>query len=70
MKEKELFLKALNCLFFSWGSDTPQEVIWGGNDLLIWFEKEYQIELGIRFKEDEKTYELNFEQVIEKIKES
>ena len=40
MKEKDLFIKAIGTLFFSWGSEAPAEVFWGANDLLDWFEKE------------------------------
>ena len=29
MKEKELFIKSIETLLYSWGSDTPNEVIWG-----------------------------------------
>lgn len=51
MNEKELFIAALNTLFFSWGGDTPAEATWAGNDLLDWYEKEYNVNLGIRFIE-------------------
>ena len=61
MKYKEMFIKSLNCLFFSWGGDTPHEVIWGANDLLDWYEKEYNVSLEIRFNEE------NFDEVIEVI---
>lgn len=53
MKEKELFIAALLTLFYSWGGEPPPEVCWGGNELLDWYEKEYDVKLGIRFKEDE-----------------
>lgn len=52
MKEKELFLKALSTLFYSWGSDTPAEVFWGCNELLDWYEKEHGVTLGVRFDEE------------------
>ena len=68
MKEKELFINALNTLFWSWGGDPYAEVIWAGNDLLNWYEKEYNIKLNIRFDEENETY--NFNEVIEAIKNS
>ncbi len=52
MKNKELFIKALHTLFESWGQDTPPEVIWGSNELLDWYESEYNVVLGVRFEED------------------
>lgn len=70
MKEKELFIKALNGLFFYWGSDAPPEAYWAANDLLDWYEKEYDVLLNIRF-EEENVYKLvfdNFDKVIEAIK--
>ena len=67
MKEKDLFIKALGSLFFSWGSDTPAEVFWGANDLLDWFEKEHNVQLGIRFDEENPD---NYNDVIEAIKNS
>ena len=33
VKHKDLLLKALSTLFYSWGSDAPDEVFWGANDL-------------------------------------
>jgi hypothetical protein len=67
MKEKQAFIKSINTLFFSWGSEAPAEVFWGANDLLDWFEKEYNVKLGIRFDEENPD---NFEEVIEAIKNS
>jgi hypothetical protein len=60
----EKFINSINTLFFSWGSDTPTEVYWGVNELLDWYEKEFNIELGIRFDRD------NYEEVIEAIRNS
>jgi hypothetical protein len=57
MKQKELFITALNTLFWSWGSEAPAEVAWGCNDLLVWYETEYNVILGIRFNEDCTNYE-------------
>ena len=71
MKNKELFINALSTLFYSWGSDTPSEVIWGGNDLLDWYEKEYNIKLNIRFTEDQNYCGCsNYEEVIQAITNS
>lgn len=68
MKHNELLLKALLTLFYSWGGDTPTEVYWGANELLVWFEAEFEVELGIRFEIDPITNESNYDNVIEKIK--
>jgi len=68
MKQKELLIKALSTLFYSWGSDTPDEVFWGANKILDWFEKEFDVNLEIRFERDEETFEDNYNEVIEKIK--
>ena len=51
-------------MFFSWGGDTPPEVFWGANELLDWYEKEFNVELGIRFDEENS----NYDEVIEAIK--
>lgn len=67
MKEKELFIKALNTLFWSFGSEPPAEVIWGANDLLEWVEVEYGVKLKNRFSEDLDTMGDDFEAVIEEI---
>ena len=67
MKNKELFLKALQTLFYSWGGDTPSEVIWGANELLEWFEKEYNVLIKERFVEDSMIGS-NYDAVIEEIK--
>lgn len=64
MKEKELFIKALESLFFDWGGDTPVEVFWGANELLNWYETEYDVLLNIRFDEEND----NFNKVLEAIK--
>lgn len=67
MKEKELFIKVLNTLFWSFGSEPPAEVIWGANDLLEWVEVEYGVKLKNRFSEDLDTMADDFEAVIEEI---
>lgn len=64
IKHTDMLISAINTLFFSWGSDTPDEVFWGANELLDWYETEYNITLGIRFDRDEETYETNFDDVI------
>jgi hypothetical protein len=68
MKNKELFISALSTLFHSWGGDTPAEAYWGCNELLDWYEAEFNVVLDIRF--DEEDYESNFEEVIEAIRNS
>jgi hypothetical protein len=67
MKNKEELIKSLSILFYSWGSDTPDEVYWGANQLLGWIEEEYSVKLNIRFERDEVTYETNFDDVIDAI---
>ena len=52
MEHKDKFVKALSSLFFNWGSDTPPEVFWGCNDLLDWYELEFNVKLNIRFDEE------------------
>ncbi len=52
MKQKQLFVKALLTLIASWGGDTPPEAIWAANELLEWYEAEYNVILGVRFGED------------------
>ena len=69
MKNIELFKKAMGTLFYSWGSDTPEEVYWGANELLDWAEKEFNIELPLRFERDEETYEDNYEEVIKMLED-
>lgn len=68
VNQKEMLIKALSTLFYSWGSDTPDEVYWGANELLDWYEKEFDLELGIRFISDEITFDNNYEEVIEAIR--
>ena len=68
MRNIELFVNALNTLFWSFGSEPPVEVIWGANDLLVWFEAEYGVQLENRFSEDLNTMSDDFNKVIEEIK--
>lgn len=68
--QKELLVKSLSTLFYSWGSDTPDEVFWGTNILLDWYEKEFNLSLGIRFERDEETFDTNFDEVINAIRNS
>ncbi len=70
VSQKDMLIKSLGTLFFSWGSDTPEEVFWGANELLDWYEKEFNLSLGIRFGRDEITWDTNYEDVIEAIKNS
>ena len=62
MKEKDLFIKSIETLLNSWGSDTPDEVIWGLNEMLDWFEKEYNVQLNIRFMESREMFDENLEE--------
>lgn len=68
MKNKEMFIQSLEVLFWSWGSDTPEEVYWGANKQLDWYEKEYNVSLGIRFERNQETFETNYEDVIKAIR--
>lgn len=71
MINKELFIKGLSTLFYSWGSEAPAEVFWGANELLDWYEAEYNVKLNIRFDE-EGIYNGtdNFDDVIDAIRNS
>lgn len=69
MKNKEKFIAALSTLFHSWGSDTPEEVLWGCNELLDWFEEEYSVKLGVRFEGADPGCS-NYEEVEEAIRKS
>ena len=53
--EKDLFIKALSTLLYSWGSDTPSEAIWAANEFLDYFEKINGITLSGRFEEIDET---------------
>ena len=64
---KQKFVDALETLFHSWGSDTPPEVFWGCNELLDWYELEFNVNLGIRFDEENPD---NFDDVIDAIMKS
>ena len=73
MKNKEGFIKALNTLFGSWGGDTPPEAYWAANDLLDWYESEFDLDLKIRFNEPDSlppNYNNpdNFDEVIDSIR--
>lgn len=70
MKNKELFIEALSTLFWSSGCDPGSEVIWAGNDLLKWYEAEYDVKLNIRFDENNGENAYNYNEVIEAIKKS
>ena len=45
MQKYAEFKEAINTLLYSWGGDTPEEVVWGLNELMQWVEKEYDIQL-------------------------
>lgn len=62
---KQELIRALNTLYFSWGSDAPAEVTWGANEILEWYEKVFNVTVG-RFEEDSE----NFDEVIESIRNS
>lgn len=68
--EKELFLKALMTLFYSWGGDTPAEAIWSANDFLIYFEKVNKVTFSGKFQEIDETpnWYINNEKLLSEIK--
>lgn len=57
MRRKDLLSKSLSTLFNSWGSDTPPEAYWAGNELLEWIELEFGVQLNIRFDEETQNYD-------------
>ena len=61
---KEEFINSLQTLFFSWGSDAPVEVYWGCNELLDWYEKQFNVTLDVRFDDE------NIESVFDAIRNS
>lgn len=67
VNHKELFIKALETLFFSGGSDASVEIFWGANDLLDYYEAVNNVKIT-RFKRDNKTYEDNITDVFEEIR--
>lgn len=69
MRQKELFIKALSTLLFSWGGDPPPESVWAGNELLDWYEREYNVQLNERLIEEEGEG-TNFDAVKTAIEES
>ena len=50
--KKELFLKAVNTLLYSWGGDTPADAIWGVNELLDFYEEDSGNKLSGRLDEE------------------
>ena len=68
MKNKELLIKTINTMFWSWGSEPQNEVLWAGNELLEWIEVEFNVKLNIRFERDDNTNEINFDDVIDIIR--
>ncbi len=66
MNNKELLIKALNTLFWSFGSDAPPEVIWGVNELLEWIEHEFNVKFENQFSEGS-SIEDDFERIIKQI---
>lgn len=43
--DNSLEYKWLTTLLYSWGSDTPQEVIWGINEMVQWLNEKHGFEL-------------------------
>jgi len=51
MKQKELFLEGFTTILCAWGGDTPNEAIRAGNELIDWYEAEYNVDIGERLQE-------------------
>lgn len=62
--------KNLYQVFSSLGGRIPDEVFWGANKLLDWYEFEFNVKLNIRFERDDTTWETNYEDVIKTIMNS
>lgn len=69
IKNKSLFIRAIGTLFFSGGGDPSPEIFWGVNDLLDWYEKEFNVELNVRFDERMRDDDW-YSKVIDAIKKS
>jgi len=67
MKNPKKLIKVLDTMFYSWGGDTPEEIIWSANELLDWLEIEFNLKILIRFEIDE-GYCSNYEDVINVLK--
>jgi len=57
MTDAEKIKNALGTLLYSWGSDTPNEVIWGLNELVQFFSEKYDTSL-IDFKTVDEDYNI------------
>lgn len=57
MKRKDLFIQALDTFVSSWGGDTPPEACWGLNELIEWYEAEYDVNIGVYIGEEEDAWE-------------
>jgi hypothetical protein len=60
---KNDFIKALETLFYSWGSEAPPEAYWAANELLDWFEKEFDSKIDDRFDENGENVEEIFDKI-------
>ena len=47
MKNKDLFIKALNTMLYSWGSDTPSEAHWALKEFVDFYEAETGKQLNL-----------------------
>ena len=71
MKNKNDFIEAIITLLYSWGGDTPSEVIWGLNELINWIEIEYNVVIKYRFSElysGDGYYIEDYDKVIDEIR--
>jgi len=64
IKNFDKFKVFINCLFGSWGGDTPAEVYWAAEDLLLFLEEEYDVIIINRFDESKPE---NVELVLEEL---
>lgn len=65
IKNKKLFIKAIQTCLFSGGGDPTPESVWAVNELLDFYEAESGHEIGLRVTEIDLE---NYEEIIESIK--
>jgi adenosine deaminase len=63
-KEIELFKRFINTLFHSWGSDSPPEAYWAGNEFLNLYAYNHNITITKFFNEED---EGSIEEVMDEV---
>jgi hypothetical protein len=66
--KRELFIKALNTMLYSWGSDTPSEAIWAFNEFMDFYEAQTGEVIGRIHSEDPDEYHEELEMIMNQIK--